>query len=270
MKRHLLFLPLLALVVVTFSCEKTTEPFKPHRSIIYVDIHNTSGNEDGSLLHPYSTIQKGLDKSELGATVAVFAGTYDEPQIRLKGEVSLRGAGSDKTIILNGLIGEDVSNVVVSGFEIRSGFQCTGASEITILNNLFTGNAGGIIVQGTSKITIRQNTFRVLGIVPPLLCSDSSYSVVQENYFEQGEMPVTMELSAKGDFGGGGESTGNNNFDGQFPGEVLRNTTLNELKAEHNRWRYNTAEEIDRYDIVDDDENPGFGKVDFEPFIKKD
>jgi len=167
MGRHLLFLPLLALAVGFLSCEKTTEPFKPHHSIIYVDRHNTSGKEDGSISHPYSTIQRGIDEAEPGATVAVFAGTYEEPQIRLKEELSVRGAGADKTVIRNGLIGEDVGNVVVSAFEIQSGLYCTGNSELTIHHNLFTGNAGGIIARGTSSVIIRQNTFRVRGMAPP-------------------------------------------------------------------------------------------------------
>ncbi len=270
MRKYLLFLILLALVVGILSCEKTTEPFKPHRSVIYVDSNNVTGDEDGSIFHPYSSIQKGIDEAEAGATVAVFAGVYEEPQIRLKEELTVRGAGADRTVILNGLIGENVSNVVVTSFEIQSGLQCTGNSDLIINHNLFTGSAGGIIVSGTSRAAIRQNTFRVQGMVPPLLCSDESYSVVQANIFEQGGMPVIMELSAMGDFGGGGESNGNNDFSGQFPQEVLRNATPHELMAENNTWRFNTSEEIDLYDIVDDDENAGFGMVDFEPFITKD
>ena len=269
MRKYLLFLTFLALVVGIISCEKTTEPFRPHRSLIYVDSNNITGDEDGSIFHPYSSIQKGIDEAEPGATVAVFAGIYEEPQIRLKGELTVRGAGADRTVILNGLIGEDVSNVVVTSFEIQSGLQCTGNSDLIINHNLFTGSAGGVIVSDSSRVIIRQNTFRVQGMVPPLLCSDESYSVVQANIFEQGGMPVIMELSAMGDFGGGGDSNGNNDFSGQFPQEVLRNATPNALMAENNTWRFNTAEEIDRYDIVDDDENAGFGMVDFEPFILK-
>lgn len=46
--------------------------------VIYVDIHNLTGNETGTTIQPYSTIQSALDVALSGYIVCVAQGTYPE------------------------------------------------------------------------------------------------------------------------------------------------------------------------------------------------
>lgn len=96
-KSFSLFL-LVSVVLVTFytSAKAVT---------IYVDAANNSGIEDGTLAHPFNTIQEGInaanegDSFETADTVKVAPGIYYGGGIRLKHNVRLIGAGPEVTII---------------------------------------------------------------------------------------------------------------------------------------------------------------------------
>jgi len=67
---------------------------------IYVDVKNQTGVEDGSLEHPFDTIQEGIDNATDGDTVFVFNGTYYLNQsIRLNKSIRLSGEDKYLTII---------------------------------------------------------------------------------------------------------------------------------------------------------------------------
>ena len=54
----------------------------PSLPVIYVDKGNTTGNEDGTLQHPFNTVGEGIGAAPPGgAIVAIRADTYQEPQM---------------------------------------------------------------------------------------------------------------------------------------------------------------------------------------------
>jgi len=74
-----------------------------------------------------------------------------------------------------------------------------------------------------------------------------------------------MPNPCEADFGGGKRgSTGGNIIRNNGKCDFL-NESPSEIYAQHNTWTHSTEEEIDRYDIWDDDEGKG-GKVIFVPF----
>lgn len=114
---------------------------------IYVDIGNTSGIEDGTQTHPFSTITEGIDAVAPGKSVLVSAGTYNEQLIINKG-ITLQGAGKESTSItilveyIGNLITVTADDVTISGFNIDGksnadiGIYSDSSSSIEISENI--------------------------------------------------------------------------------------------------------------------------------------
>lgn len=132
---------------------------------VYVDGSNT-GFQDGTLEHPYNTIQKGVNAASVGEAVQVASGTYYE-NVVINKSMTLRGAGSYITIIDGGgppktVVEITADNVNISGFTIRNGgngihlYMCNG---ITMSENAITlNNYEGIWLEASSSNTISGNT----------------------------------------------------------------------------------------------------------------
>ncbi|MDM7917376.1 MAG: hypothetical protein QUU85_19235 [Candidatus Eisenbacteria bacterium] len=66
---------------------------RPLRTV-YVDWNN-SGDEDGSLSHPFDTVQEGIDAAGHGTTISIETGTYTEsPTFDKRGRVVARNGPS--------------------------------------------------------------------------------------------------------------------------------------------------------------------------------
>jgi len=132
---------------------------------VYVDGSNT-GFQNGTLEHPYDTIQKGVNAASVGEAVQVVSGTYYE-NIVINKSMTLRGAGSYITIIDGGgppktVVEITADNVNISGFTIRNGgngihlYMCNG---ITVSGNAITLNKyDGILIENSSSNIISGNT----------------------------------------------------------------------------------------------------------------
>jgi len=92
---------------------------------IYVDVENTSGTEDGTLAHPFNTIQEGINAALPGALVQVADGTYT-------------GVGN-KNLILDG----SIKNVTITS---------ENGPETTIIDLEYSGRAFSF--QGGSTSTL--------------------------------------------------------------------------------------------------------------------
>ncbi len=128
---------------------------------------------DGSVAHPYGTVQKGITMASSGDTVRVGAGIF-RGDIVMKSGVSLLGAGAESTTLMGSgsevVIyaeelggGEFVSRFTITGGKGHAGggIYCVGADDLTISENHIIGNAsfndGGGIHSVESTVTITGN-----------------------------------------------------------------------------------------------------------------
>jgi parallel beta-helix repeat protein len=269
-----------------------------------VHVNPVSGDDiagDGSSERPYRTLEKAIDAAPNGSTVLAAKGTYhvvSRPSIFLKSGVILQGEDKNATILDAGvpLAVAGANNSTITGFTIQgattgiscfgssvtitnnnirtpNGIDCDGNSTATISNNTITGSGGnGITVRQSAKPKITGNT--ITGKNTGILCQDNSAPILSGNIITNNTQDgVRIEGNANADLGGGsGGSPGGNILQGNISFD-LRNTSPNPIQARNNTWDHTTAQDIDRFDIYDDDEGaalgiPGvsFGAVDFESF----
>ena len=96
-------------------------PFLMNAQVIYVDVHNNTGIEDGTEAHPYNTIREGINAAVQGNQVLIRQGTYipdeswsgNNQTLFLKAGVRLAGEGRDNTIISGIIVDQQASNLPV-------------------------------------------------------------------------------------------------------------------------------------------------------------
>lgn len=320
------------IMLLTYGC---TSPFSSNstggENIVYVDINNTSGKEDGSFNYPFTSITKGVNNAKEGARIIVRPGTYRETEIKMKRGQKLQGSGAVNTIIEKD--GGDLiilnNDCEVSGFYIKtyiqnvplgSAFVAENCENIKIFNNevyysegytFFLKKASGYIFNNKLKINkisvdyctdlvIENNEFEgipfiwhgidygvgitIIGSSPiirnnhifnfgsgmvitmalgDIVSSPLIYNNIIENNKEYGIR--ISEYPCEADFGGGKRGCPGNNIIRNNGKCDLLNESPSEIYAKNNAWTHSTQEDIDRYDIWDDDEGKG-GMVVFVPF----
>jgi len=131
-------------------------------NIIYVDDSNTSGIENGSLQYPFNTVAEGIDAANIGDTVYIFTGVYDETpgyDLYLKDGLVITGEDSSSVIINTGFRNPDVTmvhytevfNVKFTEFSVATGY-------------------------GTATIVVKQCRFQIAGF-----SSGGGYTFIVEN-----------------------------------------------------------------------------------------
>ncbi len=80
-------------------------------NIVYVDDSNISGIEDGTIEHPFNTVEEGLTAAAAGDTVYIFTGLYNPPgaELFLKDGVIVQGEDSASVIINSDFIYNEAS-----------------------------------------------------------------------------------------------------------------------------------------------------------------
>jgi len=139
--------------------------------VVYVDINNTSGNEDGSLEHPYDSISEAINNAGNGDTIKVASGLYmgdldiNSKALKLEGEdpASTTIQGTDRTVEVTGSYSGGSDAVEITGFTINGGFTAgvylnSSTLYAIIRNNIIMGNAHGIFSTGSSRATVSNNT----------------------------------------------------------------------------------------------------------------
>lgn len=136
----------------------------PQLRIIYVDSNAAPLVEDGSMLNPFTRINRGLDAAEAGDTVMVASGVYNSntEQI-LNFNKSIRVSGPpDRSAIVQGIgvsMGSALNWVMLENltFNLSSFFGVMGNNAHLNRSNLDVGN--GLVLQSVYASKLSNNIF---------------------------------------------------------------------------------------------------------------
>lgn len=166
-----LYLPMIVcLISLTVSCVWA----EVESLTVYVDAANTPGPGSGTLIDPFVKIQDGIDAAEVGATVQVAFGVYNE-NIQMKSGISVRGVGPQRSAIVGDAAGalsvvtfSGVSNATLSGFTITAHdaksvravtFEGQQTDSTAVLERcVLVGTQYGVFVRSPSTPTVQNNT----------------------------------------------------------------------------------------------------------------
>ena len=172
---------------------------------IFVDDDNTMGPWDGTVEHPFQTIQDGIDHVTGHATVYIFNGTYLE-HIVITEPVILIGEARDATIIdaqytqtaMRILTdGVTVENVTVrnSGGDLSNAGIFSDADNTVITNCLFYRTKTGIHFKQSAQNSIHSCAFSSNG--EGIFLESSDESRIEGCTFEHNAIGVHTEHSAQ-------------------------------------------------------------------------
>ncbi len=126
---------ILTLLVITFVSVKSSTAADFH-----VDKNNTTGTQDGTITHPYNTIQAAIDTALSGDTVKVASGTYPENISVQDKTLNILGGYASGSVTFNDrnpatnithIQGDGTDAVVTlnySGQSVIDGFRITGGT----------------------------------------------------------------------------------------------------------------------------------------------
>jgi hypothetical protein len=133
---------------------------------VYVDCRNTAGPWDGSIDHPYRTIQNAIDAATTydGDTLRVADCIYEEGIVVNK-FLKILGSGPDVTTLdITGVAGEDIAveiqeNMIatICGFRIISPKEAIVVrryAKLVICNNIITGGNGVYTSDNTCGVNV--------------------------------------------------------------------------------------------------------------------
>lgn len=146
-------------------------PAAAHATTYCVSVTGNDTTGDGSMAHPYATVQKAVISAGIpGDAVSVGPGTFDGDVMTAQSNVSLFGAGASLTTLHGTGTGPVINcdnmgvGATISGFTITGGSATygggifSGSGSPMIMNDTITGNSasnwGGGIYCGSSSMVI--------------------------------------------------------------------------------------------------------------------
>ncbi len=143
-----------------------------HARDIYVDVSYPYSDGDGSVEHPYTSIQQAIDNAEDGDSIYVFPGIYNETLLIDK-EITLQGLSKENTTIWKNdshryTIEVIADFVTIEDFTIKAAKGCYVAavyvkSDNVIIQGNFinvTGDIWAIYLDSSDGDTIGENVIR--------------------------------------------------------------------------------------------------------------
>lgn len=163
-KKSVIFSVIILLIGSQVLLVSAETPTIVNGSTIYVDDDNTGGPWDGTVDHPYQTIQDGISHAGSGDIVFVFSGLYHSSMsyglISIQEDITLEGEDPQTTIIQGGgVYGEKwvvgirseygspkISNFTIenSGTDIHDAGILVNANNVILTNNIIKNNQLGI------------------------------------------------------------------------------------------------------------------------------
>jgi len=172
-------------------------------------------DEDGSIDHPFDTIQEAINEANANATidtVYVYSGAYNE-NIEITKDLTLTGENKDTTIIdsaeighviyAHGTSGNEIT-VHISGFKIQDanglGYDCIALSYVndgTINNNIlkYSDNSNGIQLDHCIGNTINGNQITDNGGAGISLTL-STNNIIHTNVIQSNQKGIYVYLSS--------------------------------------------------------------------------
>ncbi|MFZ4619525.1 MAG: T9SS type A sorting domain-containing protein [Bacteroidota bacterium] len=161
----------------------------PHR--IFVD-GSAGANSDGSLAHPYGTIQQGVNSANENDTVFVAAGTYTGPVI-MKSNVTVLGSGVSVTTIV---CPDDPMISIPTAVRFKN-VQRSSISGFTLKN---LASIGTVIEVTSSEATIEMNRIDQSGMAMySVMVSAGSLVHISGNYFIESKYGASSLLTIASD-----------------------------------------------------------------------
>lgn len=182
---------MLILFILSLSLTIRTTQAHPASSIVYVNVSNTSGIEDGTQTHPYRTISRGLLAVSPGGTVLVYPGTYVEnlvaggyggypPQ-----QFTLKSLAGPAVTVIDGSNRDSVLTIhdgqfTIEGFTIKNGNGSPGLATVGY----------GIVIYPSSdtRVVIRNNIIRNTGLRSGIGISTATIDVHIEALIENNQI----------------------------------------------------------------------------------
>jgi parallel beta-helix repeat protein len=216
----------------------------------------------------FNTIQEAIDAASNNQHIDVSEGTYKE-NISIYKNVSVVGENPNTTIIdcSDGYYGVMMySDATLKNFKITgsgiANIYCYNSNP-NIINNIITNSNLGIRHDYTTKALIKDNTIKNNSY--GINCYGDCKSIITGNTITNNKNGIYIKDNSQPDIGGGGESSGGNVIKNNENHDIT-NYSPHTIYAKNNFWDHSTEEDIDKYDIYDDDENSSSGKVVFVPF----
>ncbi len=247
-KKSVIFSVIILLIGSQTLFVSAENPTIVNGSIIYVDDDNTGGPWDGTVEHPYQTIQDGISHTSSGDIVFVFSGLYHSSMsyglISIQEDITLEGENPQTTIIQGGgVYGEKwvvgisseegspkISNFTIenSGTDIHDAGILVNANNVIITNNIIKNNQLGIYFSYTrhqygaiiSGNIIEENK-------DGIFMWDASDNIIYANIIQNNVFDgVEIIYSSNNNVVMGNTITGHA-FDGESEGVLLKDSTGN-------------------------------------------
>lgn len=153
---------------------------------IYVDDGNTAGPWDGSITHPFETIQDGIDASTEGDTIYVYSGQY--MLYLLDKSITLEGQNKFNTIITNSFsITKNYASIKTFTLGTTNFALRINASNTNVFQNVINGY---LSITGGSGNVIQENTFSSALNIDLRNCGDAA---ITNNNFQNNEVGVSHQ-----------------------------------------------------------------------------
>lgn len=144
--------------------------------LIYVDDDNIMGPWDGSITHPFQTINDAIAVSTDISAIFIFSGTYQET-LFINKYVNIKGENKDDTILFGSITFLNTNQAILS--------------QLTITNDDENQETIGIIINN-SKNTIITNTLISNHYTGILISKQSESNLIKENTIKSNEIGLDV------------------------------------------------------------------------------